>query len=427
MAAKTVGALAYGIELDHSKLPAGVGVARREFNKVKKLMKETETETERLAREQDELNSLYKTGIVPLQAYERRMADLIRQAEEADTVVAELVETTDDFNGVASTGKLTDIASGFDLIGAAVDGVKAGVETVSGFIFDITENITGLNDRFTVEEKLDIAPKMLAGIQHAARLAGLEVDTVNDALHDMAVRVNEAARHDTGEGAEVLKELGLPTEHLVDRDAGYIFLELATAMSLVENQQDKLRMADQLFGGEASALVNVLNQGRDAIIGYGDAAEEAGTFIGEKHREQLKNTSEAYMELQAATEGFWNQLAVVGAPALEEVFDSLTMVVKELSAFITADPKAMQDWLLEMAETFSDIAESTSEIIKNIKALSDRVSFENIGTIAGVTGQAISTQAPTSLSLLGPILSQLTQINQTQKQQAQHAVPVVVR
>ena len=348
MPAANLGSLVYGVELDPSQLPAGVTASTREFNKVKKIFRETETEAERLNREQEELNALYKKGVLPLEAYRRAMDKLENSTDELADSQKELSDGIDVESG--GFGKLSGIASA---VAGGFAAAAASAAAVVGSVVVLTEHLAEMQQRLAVESRLGIDSELLAGIQLSAGKAGVEIDAVNDSLKEFVVKAQEASREGSGdafEGFKILGFVGDDLERLARLDAGEAFLEIADAVSKLNTQNERLLVLDQLASDAGVELVEVLKQGSDGLREQTEAAKELGLVLGTEQRDKINESAEAYQTFQAATQGFWDQLTVASAPVLTEIYDGLTDIISQVNMFLQTNPEEFQEAIKSVAE-----------------------------------------------------------------------------
>ena len=84
----------------------------------------------------------------------------------------------------------------------------------------------------------------------------------------MTRRVAEA-RNGTGEAKKALKEMGISLRDSSGnaKTTEQIFLEVVDVMKGMTNQSDIVRLSFKLFDSEGVALVNMMQQGKEDILG----------------------------------------------------------------------------------------------------------------------------------------------------------------
>jgi len=151
-------------------------------------------------------------------------------------------------SAAAATVKIAKIGAAF-----ATAGVAAGIALTKMSM----QNVDALAK---VSDRLGIATQSLAGLQHAASLAGVESATLEKSLVKLAVGVSDAA-DGTGIAKDAFIELGLSAALLEKMPVDQQMLKVADAMQGVELQADKVRLATELFGSRGVAVLNMLGGG----------------------------------------------------------------------------------------------------------------------------------------------------------------------
>jgi len=115
-------------------------------------------------------------------------------------------------------------------------------------------SMTSIDALAKTSDRLGIATEQLAGLQHAAALAGVENRTLEKSLQNLAVGVSDAA-DGTGVAKDALLELGLNAAILEKMPLDKQMLAVADAMKNVETQTERVRIATDLFGARGVAVL----------------------------------------------------------------------------------------------------------------------------------------------------------------------------
>jgi hypothetical protein len=231
--------------------------------------------------------------------------------------------------GFASvTGGLKRVAgSVLNMKTAIVGAVGAG-----GFGALIQSSINAGDELAKTADKLGVTTQALAGLRHAAELTGVSTGTMDMALQRFTRRAAEAA-NGTGEAKGALRELGIDAESIVRLPLDEQMNIVAEAMSGVETQSDRVRLAMKLFDSEGVALVNTLGGGADALKAMTEEAEHLGLTLSRTDTAQMEAANDAITRLQAVFTGLTNQLAVAFAPIITFVADAFRQAALDTSEF----------------------------------------------------------------------------------------------
>ena len=169
-------------------------------------------------------------------------------------------------SAAAATVKIAKIGAAF-----ATAGVAAGI-ALTKMSMDNVDALAKVSDR------LGIATQSLAGLQHAANLAGIENKTLEKSLQNLAVGVSDAAVG-TGVAKDALIQLGLSAALLEKMPVDQQMLKVADAMQGVELQADKVRLATELFGARGVSVLNMIGEGSQNLVEMAKEADHLGIAI----------------------------------------------------------------------------------------------------------------------------------------------------
>jgi len=151
---------------------------------------------------------------------------------------------------------------------------------------------------FTVEQ--------LQELRFAADQNGFSTRTLDLALQRFSRRTGEAAQG-TGELFQTIQQLGISLRNADGsmRSSYEILLDYADAIQNAESDQERLRLAFKAFDSEGAQLVTVMAHGRDGVMGFGQAAREAGVVMD---RDLVRRGAEANARLREMEQIITTQL-----------------------------------------------------------------------------------------------------------------------
>jgi hypothetical protein len=212
-------------------------------------------------------------------------------------------------SAAASAMKVAKIGAAF-----ATVGIAAGIALTKMSL----QNVDALAK---VSDRLGIATQSLAGLQHAANLAGVENATLEKSLVKLAVGVSDAA-DGTGIAKDAFIELGLSAALLEKMPIDQQMLKVADAMQGVELQADKVRLATELFGSRGVAVLNMLGGGSQNLIEMAKEADHLGIAINRVDAAKIELANDAVERAKGVFTGLGNQLATSFSPLIMTVADS---------------------------------------------------------------------------------------------------------
>lgn len=238
---------------------------------------------------------------------------------------------------------------------AIAGGVSAGTAALTALTRKGLQSADALGK---VSDKLGEIPSKIQGLQRAAELTGVSVETTNMALQRMVRRVSEAAQG-TGEAQTALKELGLDAQKLNRLSPADQFQAIAGAMEGTANQSDKVRLSMRLFDSEGVSLVNTLNLGKQGLQDIQDEINDYGLALTRVDIAKIEAANDSFTRAKSVVTGFGQQFAAQVAPVLEGIANKFLDAAKEAGGMGNVAQKA-----------FSAITRSVGFVLDAINGIS---------------------------------------------------------
>ena len=270
-------------------------------------------------------------------------------------------------------GSATRLAAAAAKIGVAF--ATAGVAAAAALTKMSMQNVDALAK---TSDRLGIATKQLAGLQHAAALAGVENKTLEKSLQNLAVVVSDAA-DGTGIAKDALLELGLNAEILEQLPLDQQMLKVADAMQGVTNQTDKVRIATDLFGARGVKVLNMIGGGAQNLADVAKEAEHLGIAVSRVDAAKIEAANDAVTTAKSVFTGLGNQLATAFSPIITEIATGFHQSALDTEGFgnIGQDVAAA---LVSGFGTFLDTLQMIKHGIMAVEliALKAKKSFQNV-------------------------------------------------
>lgn len=164
--------------------------------------------------------------------------------------------TQESSNKITKSNEMLSV--GFNKVRVAAIAAAAGIIYMGKQTLNEVDRIQKLGIR------LDETTENLSRMKFVAEQSGIEFNTLAMAFQRMQRRVAEAAKG-TGEAKDALKELGLSATQLNQMSVTQQFMRVTEAMNEVKNGADKTRLSMKLFDSEGVALIQIMNQGTQAM------------------------------------------------------------------------------------------------------------------------------------------------------------------
>ena len=216
-------------------------------------------------------------------------------------------------------------------------------------------------------DKLGVMPQALQGVQRAAALTGVKLETANMALQRMVRRTAEAAQG-TGEARNALKELNLDATVLAQLSADEQFAKIAGAMENVASQGDKVRLSMKLFDSEGVALVNTLALGEEGLKAISKEIDDYGIALTRVDIAKIEAANDSLFKAKEVVSGFGQQLAVQFSPLLEAASNQFLEMAKQAGGAGTVATQVFNS-LITGAGFVADAINGISLVFQAIKVI----------------------------------------------------------
>lgn len=172
-------------------------------------------------------------------------------------------------------------------------------------------------------------PEFLAGLQYRAKLVGVEANSVSDSLGKLFRTIAEA-RAGSKADQDILSTLGLSVASLSGQSPDKVVLRVADALDQVADSGERARLAVALFGRSGANMVNVLRGGSGGIGASVAEAQQLGVARSASDLAVADAAGDAIDKARIAIEGFWNELTVRIAPAIEALANYATGLISTI-------------------------------------------------------------------------------------------------
>ncbi|TKJ11107.1 hypothetical protein [Halomonas sp. 15WGF] len=192
-------------------------------------------------------------------------------------------------------------------LGAAFAGMFAGRAIQSQI--DYADRLQKTNLR------IGASVEALSQYNHVAGLSGVAFEQLTTGWQRQTRRISEAAQG-YGTATDALDTLGLSAEALNQLAPEEQFERIAEALQGVESQADRTALAMKLWDTEGVGLLQIVNQGTDAIRAMREEADRLGLTISQDTADAMANYNDEMARFQAVATGVTRQVASELVPAM---------------------------------------------------------------------------------------------------------------
>lgn len=220
------------------------------------------------------------------------------------------------------------VAAGLKAVSRSLFSFKTSILAavgVGGLGLLIKTSLDSIDKISKMSRTLGIAVPDLRKLEHAAELSGIQLDTVARAVRTLNKGAVDFVREGAGEAADAFDALGITATDL-DGVLGDQFATLtliADRFENVKNAAERSSIAQQLFGGRASDLLLVLEEGGEGLRRLGEEAEDFGLILSTATAQNVEEANDAFTRLISIFKGVRDSLVGALAPAFQKLADTI--------------------------------------------------------------------------------------------------------
>ena len=203
------------------------------------------------------------------------------------------------------------------------------VNALRNMISDFAE----LGDMFDkMSQRTGVSVEALSGLKFAAEQSGASIETLEMGIRNMQ-RVLLDVQQGSTTAARTLQDLGLNIQQLQTLSPEQQFLQMAQAISKVQDPSRQAALAMELFGRSGTQLLPMLQQGEAGIEALIAEARRLGIVMSEEDAKAAADFTDAMNRLSSVFKGIATQVASVITPILtnlSNLFTSLDKGTREL-------------------------------------------------------------------------------------------------
>lgn len=169
--------------------------------------------------------------------------------------------------------------------------VITGAAVAMGYAIKSTLDAAG--QLVDASNRLGVSASNLNTLQQAARLAGLDADTLNMSIQRLNKSIGEGLQKSTSASAIALKQLGLPIQEISRLKPDQQFERITESLLAIENPAQRTALSMELFGKQGPAILQVANE----LAKVKKLTEETGFLVSQRDLIALDEAGDAVSEL----------------------------------------------------------------------------------------------------------------------------------
>ena len=177
-----------------------------------------------------------------------------------------------------------------------------------------------------------ISTEDIGAMTLAARVGGTGLDTFLKAARNVSRQMFDFSRG-TGEAKDAMEEMGITVKDIkpLMNDQMSLMGFLAGKVNEVKSSVDRLGIAQDIFGGRSTVVLNVLEKGTETVKAFREEAMLLGGALTRDAVKGVEDANDSFTRLGFLLEGFRNQTVAALAPAIQEGVDAFKDWIIEIS------------------------------------------------------------------------------------------------
>lgn len=343
-----------------------------------KLLEQSISDTSKKIEQLKEAQSKVAEGTAEWDALQREIID-------SENKLKSLEKEYRNFGSVASqqikaVGQdLQDAGKKVEGFGKKLSGLSGGAAAIGGGLLKLGyDAVTSADELNTLAQQTGFTTEEIQKMQYASDLIDVSFEEISGALKKFKGQIDPTN--------ESLQKLGVETLNADGslRSANDVFFDTIQALSGIDNETERDQVAMDLFGKSADSLAGLIDDGGEALRGFGQEAEDLGLILDQDTIDSLNATNDTIDSLKANLAGTAAQIgADVGtvlAPLIELLAEWIGKITEKLREM---NPETMET-ILKIVGVVAALAPAIIIIGKLISGIGSIVSV--IGTVVGVLG-----------------------------------------
>jgi len=190
------------------------------------------------------------------------------------------------------------------------------VAGIGGFGYMIRQQMKVIDATAKLSARIGETTENLVALQHGADISGAGAERLSAAIDVLQKRLGEA-KQGTGEAANALEAMNLRVEDMIALSPYEQILKISEAMQTIPSQAEKAAITSDLFSRANQKLLNLIDQGPEAIREYRVEVEKLGLSFSRIDAAQVEAANDALTRTRAVFTGLFRQATIELAPYIE--------------------------------------------------------------------------------------------------------------
>lgn len=301
-------------------------------------------------KELDKLKSAYSDTVIEFGKDSKEAQDLARQIENLSTELNNNKKTLQDAKSSAdqfdnsldnvgkeakdTEGDVAKLDGGFtilkgtmaNLAADAIKGLIRGFKDVGKAAVDTVKEIAESGDEIDKEsQKLQISAELYQKLAYAMDMSGSSISDVSKGIKNITNELAKAEKGTKGAGSQ-FEELGITLKNTdgTMKDAETVLMETIDALANMENETQRNKAANDIFGKSYSELLPLLNEGSEGIHALMQEAEDYGMVMSNDAVKASAEYDDSLTRLDGTVKGIKTRIVQEFLPSLTDIADGFS-------------------------------------------------------------------------------------------------------
>ena len=307
------------------------------------------------------------------------------------TITKEMTSTTDtaaEKAGKSSGSKFSSkfsssIKTGAKVIAGAITTAVASVGALSTSFYNAAKATAEFGDHIDkMSQKMGISTDAYQEWDFIAQHSGTSMDSLKTSM----TKLSTAAAN----GSEAFEALGISAEEAQSMSREELWNKTITALTGVEDETERARIAQELFGKGATEMGALLNMSAEEIEAMKQQAHDLGIVMSEDDVKAAAAFQDSLQNMTQTFTGLKNNLISQFLPGITTVMDGLTEIFSgDSESGVAKIKEGVASISTKITEVLPDLISTGSEIVSTIL---DAIT-ENLPLIMPLAASIISTLA----------------------------------
>jgi hypothetical protein len=296
------------------------------------------------------------------------------------------------------------VTAGLGGIAKAAFSMKTAIGLAAGALgigFLIKRSMDATDELSKTARAIGLSVTELQRFQYAAELGGVESKALNKAMQKLAINISDVAGG-TGEAKDAFERYGISAKNAdgSTRSVSDVMGQAATALETMTNKTDRASFVYDLFGARGAKVINMLQDGKDAMEAMKAEADRLGLVMSGALIQGVEDANDAILRLTSYLGNVFNRVVASLAPVIQDATDALRNFVEMkinksggISEFSTSIAVGIVNAARSIVAAFGTITNSMigfANAMSGVSNIYEKI-FGNKQTVAAIEGKIAST------------------------------------